>query len=206
MKKTILILSFIAFIFSAKAQIEFNVMGGYFLGGYVNYFEGKFDMNDGPVYNITASVPTLKGNNIELAYSFTNSTGTFEPYSNTGRAFDQTEAPLNSHYILIGSYQSFNTGSIITPFIGVSIGTVIYDYQYRNVSNVWRFAGSLGGGVKISINEKIGVRIQGRLLMPMYFAGVGYYTGIGSGSGLTINAGSFVFEGDFSAGLTFKLK
>ena len=193
-------------MFSAKAQIEFNIMGGYFLGGYVNYWEGKFDMEDGPVYNITASVPTLKGNNVELSYSFTNSTGVFQPYSNAGFGYERTEASLNTHYVLIGSYQSFETGSIITPFIGVSIGTAIYDYQYRNVSNVWRFAGSLGGGVKISINDKIGIRLQGRLLLPMYFSGIGFYTGIGSGSGLTINAGSFVFEGDFSAGLIMKLK
>ena len=209
MKKTILILSLIGFFFTAKAQIEFAAMGGYFLGGRVEFWEGTFDMQDAPVYNITASIPTIKGNNIEVSYSFTSSTGVFTPYHNAGIGYSRTEAPLNTHYALIGSYQQFSTGGRVTPFIGISIGAAIYDYQYKNNSAVWRFAGSLGGGVKIDISKKIAIRLQGRLLMPMYFAGVGFYAGVGSGgtsSGLSMNAGSIAIEGDFSGGLVFKLK
>ena len=209
MKKSLLILSFISLVFGASAQIEFAAMGGYFLGGHVDYWEGRFDMDDGPVYNITASIPTIKGNNIEVSYSFTNSTGHFNPHSNAGNKYEYSTATLNTHYALIGSYQNFETGSIVTPFIGVSIGAAIYDYQYRNVSTVWRFAGSLGGGVKIDINDKVGIRLQGRLLMPMYFAGVGFYTGVGTGgvsSGLSMNTGAIAIQGDFSGGLILKLK
>ncbi len=209
MKKSLLILSFIALVFGANAQIEFSVMGGYFLGGHVDYWEGRFDMDDAPVYNITASIPTMKGNNIEVSYSFTSSNGTFNPYSNAGSGYERTNAHLNTHYAMIGSYQSFKTGSPVTPFIGISIGASIFDYQYKNVSNVWRFAGSLGGGIKIDISEKIGIRLQGRLLMPMYFAGVGFYAGVGTGgasSGLSMNTGALAVQGDFSGGIIFKLK
>jgi len=44
--------------------------------------------------------------------------------------------------------------------------------------------------MKIYINDRIGVRLQGRMLMPMYFAGIGFYAGIGTGgtsSGLSLN-------------------
>ncbi len=205
MKKTLLLLSFVAFIFTAKAQIEFTAMGGYFMGGNVDFWEGRFEMSDEAVYNITASIPTIKGNNIEVSYSFSGGTGTFIPYQNSGIGFTRTEAPLNTHYALIGSYQQFETGTPITPFIGLSIGASIFDYQYKNTANVWRFAGSLGGGFKIYINEKIGIRLQGRLLMPMYFAGIGFYAG-GSGGGLSMNTGTVAFQGDFSGGLIFRLK
>lgn len=195
-------------MFTAKAQIEFAAMGGYFLGGHVDFWEGRFEMSDEAVYNITASIPTMKGNNVEVSYSYASGTGIFNPYSNT-IGYSRIEAPLVTHYAMIGSYQNFKTGSPVTPFIGVSIGAGIYDYQYKNTANVWRFAGSLGGGVKIDISEKIGVRLQARLLMPMYFAGIGFYAGIGTGgasSGLSMNTGAIAIQGDFSGGLIFKLK
>lgn len=210
MKKIILLIALTGFIFTAKAQIEFNFMGGYFLGGKVDFYEGSLDMKDAPVYNITASVPTMGSNNIELSYSYTSSNAVFDPYPyRNSSSYDRIDATLVTHYILIGSYQNFKTGGPVTPFIGLSLGTAIYDFQYRNVSNVWRFAGSLGGGLKIDISDKVGIRLQGRLLMPMYFSGVGFYAGVGSGgssSGLSLNTGVLTLEGDFSGGLILKLK
>ena len=44
--------------------------------------------------------------------------------------------------------------------------------------------------------------------VPIYFQGVGFYTGIGTGgvsSGLSLNTGSYFVQGGFSAGVFFKL-
>jgi hypothetical protein len=74
------------------------------------------------------------------------------------------------------------------------------------MDDVWRFAIGIGAGMKVMFTERIGIRLQGRLLMPMYFAGVGFYAGIGTGgasSGLSLNTGSVIFQGDFQGGLVF---
>jgi len=203
-RKLVLLTMIIGMAFTAKAQLELSANFGWYWGGNMSFYEGRMNMGDANNYNITASVPTMKGNWIELSYSFSNAEANFNPY-NGFPAYDYFEADLSTHYILIGSYQRFETGGKMTPFIGISLGTAIFDLNYSNYSNVWRFAGSLGGGLLIDLSEKIGIRLQGRLLMPMYFAGVGFYAGTG-GSGFSLNAGSTIFQGDVSAGLVFKLK
>jgi len=203
-KKLLLLIMIIGMAFTAKSQLELSANFGWYWGGNMSFYEGRMDMGDANNYNITASVPTMKGNWIELSYSFASSTADFNPYTGFP-SYDYFQADLNTHYILIGSYQRFDTGGKIKPFIGISLGAAIFDLNYKNYSNVWRFAGSLGGGLLIDVTEKIGIRLQGRLLMPMYFAGVGFYAGTG-GSGFSLNTGSMIFQGDVSAGLVFKLK
>jgi opacity protein-like surface antigen len=205
MKKIVILMSIVfAMGFTAKAQMELSANFGWYWGGHVNFYEGKMDMGDVNNYNITAGVPTMKGNWIELSYSYAKSTSSFNPYTGFP-AYDYFEAKLNTHYILIGSYQRFDVGGKVEPFIGISLGAAIFDLDYSNYSNVWRFAGSLGGGLIINASDKIAIRLQGRLLMPMYFAGIGFYAGSG-GSGFSLNSGSMMFQGDISAGLVFKIK
>ena len=54
------------------------------------------------------------------------------------------------------------------------------------------------------ISEKIGIIARGRLMMPMQFAGIGFTVGTG-GSGLSANSYITPLQGDFTAGLIFRL-
>ena len=53
-------------------------------------------------------------------------------------------------------------------------------------------------------SEKVGIVARGRLMMPMEFAGIGFYVGTG-GSGLNTNSYITPVQGDFSVGLVFKI-
>ena len=53
-------------------------------------------------------------------------------------------------------------------------------------------------------SEKVGIRLQGRLLMPMYFAGVGLPAGTGGG-GVSVNSAIPILQGDLTAGLVLQL-
>ena len=68
----------------------------------------------------------------------------------------------------------------------------------------WRFSVTLGGGIKYFISEKIGFRFQGRIKMPMYFAGGGIYVGT-CGAGYGISAGTALLQADLTAGLIFQI-
>jgi len=63
---------------------------------------------------------------------------------------------------------------------------------------------TLGGGVKIWLSDRIGIRAQGRLLLPMMWAGAGLSVGTG-GTGFSLGAGTAMVQGDFTGGLIIAL-
>ncbi|MCK7528585.1 MAG: hypothetical protein MZV64_69045 [Ignavibacteriales bacterium] len=65
----------------------------------------------------------------------------------------------------------------------------------------WRFSIALGGGVKVYLSDKVGLRFQGRLLIPMQFEGGSVYVGTG-GAGVAVGAYTAFVQGDFSGGLS----
>lgn len=209
MKKTFLLLGLVlGIVFTGNAQLEVTPTGGFFWGGKVQFYEGEIDMHDGGNFGIILGVPTMKGNFVELSYSMTASSADFRPYSSFN-GYNPVSADLNTHYLMIGTYQQFDVGGKVVPFLGISLGTSIFDFDYPNSANLWRFSMGISGGLKYYISDRIGIRIQGRFLMPMYFAGMGFYAGIGTGgtsTGLSMNAGAIAYQGDVSGGLIFRLK
>ncbi len=53
-------------------------------------------------------------------------------------------------------------------------------------------------------SERVGVMLRGRLMMPMYFGGVGIYAGTG-GAGVGVSSVVAPLQGDFNGGLIIKL-
>jgi hypothetical protein len=107
--------------------------------------------------------------------------------------------------------QYFQIGSIyqlpkenVQPFLGVYLGAVMFhpkgQAQGLQFEDKWSFAMSFAGGVKLYASDKFGVRLQGRLLMPMYFSGGGVYVGTG-GAGVGVGAGVPIVQGDLGLGV-----
>jgi hypothetical protein len=70
--------------------------------------------------------------------------------------------------------------------------------------DIWRFAFTVGGGAKIYLSDRFGLRLQGRIMAPLYFSGGGVYFGTG-GSGFGVSGGIPILQGDFTAGLIIRL-
>ena len=70
--------------------------------------------------------------------------------------------------------------------------------------NPVRFSIGLGLGARYFFTPMIGIRLQARLLMPLYFGGAGF--GCGSG-GCSSGAyfGVEIFQGDFTGGVVIKI-
>jgi hypothetical protein len=62
---------------------------------------------------------------------------------------------------------------------------------------------TFGLGIKYFFSDKVGIRLQGAFMMPMYFSGVGFYFGSG-GSGLTTYSAVPMLQGNFNGGLIFR--
>jgi opacity protein-like surface antigen len=176
-------------------KLEFTPLVGYMLSGSINFVQGDIRFKDNINYGLALSVGTGWGTFIEGIYTFSASEATYRSYY----GFDSRKFDVGIHYMQIGGVKEFQEGRI-RPFGSLSLGTSAFIPNDPFFESWWSFAVNLGAGVKIHITEHIGIRMQARLLMPLYLSGVGIFCGTGGcGSGLT--ASSNVIQGDFMGGL-----
>jgi len=201
MKRINLILIALVLSFSTFAQIEIIPSVGYMFGGSMNFYEGKYKVADGMDYGISVHVPLRDIVDIEMNYTRMDSDGRFIAYA--GQGISDKETPMSTNYFQIGSIKYLPIDNPqIKPFGSFSLGVTWFDMQ--NYDDRVLFSATMGIGAKIMITDDIGIIVRGRLMMPMFFGGVGFYAGSG-GSGLTLNSYAALVQGDFNGGLVFKL-
>ncbi len=206
MKKIKLLL--VAIIFPAmlfsQGGVEIVPFAGYMFGGSVNYYEGKLKIDNGVNYGVSVLVPMHQLLDIEINYTRMDSKASFSKYAGYPLLEDK-ETTMATNYIQIGGISKFySQNTKVTPFGSLSIGATWFSPTDGSFQDVWRFSAALGLGVKIMFSDRIGIMLRGRLLMPMYFGGVGMYAGTG-GSGVSVNSVVAPLQGDFNGGLIIKI-
>lgn len=197
----LLLLGFTQPAFSQKGAIEITPTFGYQWGGSVQGYEGEIVVDDGAQYGLILGYRVQKELVVEFFWSYLASRAEFEPYYLTtvdpdliGRSTD-----LGTHYFQLNAVWETGRGKA-KPFLGAGAGIVMFspeDTKYE--TNIYA-AMNFSGGVKIYLSEKFGLRLQGRLLMPLYVSGGGFYVGTG-GAGVSVGAGVPILQADLSAGL-----
>lgn len=170
----------------------------YTSGGYLSTKDG---MNFGGTIDITVQ----RDLQLELLYVYFDTQTRFVSQSFAFPSSQYTD--LGVHFMQVGYVKGFKRGKV-EPFGAFTLGAVLFtpgdllleDGRRITAGDTWRFAVTLGGGAKIFFSEKLGIRLQARLLVPIYFSGVGMYVGTG-GSGLGVSGGIPVLMGDFTAGI-----
>ena len=112
------------------------------------------------------------------------------------------------NYIQLGMVREIDRGGKAIPYGLFSMGVGWMNPDDQNIESVTRFAIALGAGVKVWMTDRVGIKLQARLLAPMYFTGGGVYYGIGSGGsggGLSVGATTTVIQADFTGGFIFAL-
>jgi hypothetical protein len=190
-------------IFSQQGGVEIVPFAGYMFGGSINYYEGKLKIENGMDYGVSVLVPVHDLLDVELNYTRMDSKASFTTY--TGYPNVDRTTNLATNYIQIGAVSKFYTHNTkATPFGSLSLGATWFSPSEGEFSDVWRFSAALGLGVKVMFSDRIGIMLRGRLLMPMYFGGVGIYAGTG-GSGVSVNSVVAPLQGDFNGGLIIKI-
>ena len=200
---------------SAQGKFEITPFGGYMFGGKLRTYQGDLKIDDNANYGLLVDIAIAKDQKFEFFWSQMQSYAEFKPYY----GYEELRAgfDVNINYYQIGTVREVNMDKI-RPFGAFTLGAVYFnpkdivhqgnnpqDYQLQDS---WRFSVSLGGGAKIWLSDRIGVRLQGRLLMPLYFQGVSMYAGIGTGgasTGISVGAGVPILQGDLTAGLIIAL-
>jgi hypothetical protein len=206
MKKILLVLliSLSTQLFGQINYVDIIPTYGYHFGGRAYFYEGDIKVADNATYGITLSVPVGWNSTGEFSWSRSDSKMNFYPKRPD---YYPDEADVASNYFLIGGMKELGEGPF-KGFGGISLGMAWFDFKDASVSDIFRFSVSLGGGAKYMITDRIGLRVQGRFLIPIYFAGGGLYCGIGgggSGCGVSVGGGSTIFQGDISGGIIIRI-
>lgn len=187
---------------------------GYTFNGSGGYSYGEIDVDDNYSMSLALDVRVMENKLIELSY-LSNPTDMNAVVYNGILGATKYNTPLSVEYYHIGAINEFSNGKA-RPFAGVSLGGTRFHPTgettstegsalptYASYSDVWAFSATLYGGAKIMFNDRIGLRLMGRLMMPMYFSGVGIYCGGGCGGGASF--GVYFLQLDLTGGLIIAL-
>jgi len=188
MRKTLLLMAaallLITTSYAQKAEI-----GGFYgisFNSKIRTYYGDFKISDKPNYGGQLSIALSSETFAELIYNRTDTRVQYFSYQGVSQPFD-----ISIEYFHIGGLQQMDIGSdMIVPFGNFSLGATRFnvkdqvDFDEGNGPNyysgdAWAFSAALAGGAKIFLHERIGIRLQARLGMPMLFNGL--YLGVGTG-------------------------
>ena len=181
-------------------RIQLSPFIGYETGSTVYTSLGYLYIGDGMDFGGNLDFSIGRNRYAEISYSHMMTKLNVDEGSNERYLFD-----LGVNYYSIGILQEGKPLSKISPYGLLTLGWVNYNPQTDDYSGENKMHVSLAGGVRIKATEKIGLRLQARLLMPILYAGTYFSAGSG-GTNVNVSATSVAFQGDFTAALVFAIK
>lgn len=196
----ILLLSAVCFQINAQEKAQIFGLAGYQINGDVTVANGELNFDDGVSYGAGIDIPVDRYMQAEISWSMASSNANLDQY--LGGNVDLTD--LYIHTFQAGALIEPKKGKKVSPFGLLSLGATLFSPTESKYEDEWRFSIALGAGVKVYLSDKVGLRFQGRLIIPMVFEGTSVYVGTG-GAGVAVGAYTAFVEGDFSGGLFFRL-
>lgn len=194
------------------AQVEIGAFGGWLWTGSIPAWKQDIKVSDKGNYGITAGVRIREEMIVEFEWNHTDNSATFREYDFNGfPSGDLINVPMTLNYYMLGfNYLStFNEPFVPYGIVNIGILNVKSDSFSSYSSNSENFlTAGFGGGLRYYLSDRIGIRLQGRLLFPMQFGGVGFGCGIGtggSGCGAGVSTYTNIIQGDFTGGIILKL-
>jgi opacity protein-like surface antigen len=181
-----------------SSKVEITPFFGYQFTGAHDIYAGEIDISDNANFGLSVNydIPYKRGMQFEFFWLMQNSVLNKKDYATgvTEPLFD-----LTTHYFHAGGIYGMRKGNML-PFISAGLGTTLFHPDSRLYTDEWFFSFSLGLGLKYYINDRFGIRLQGRMLLPVLWNGGGLWCGTG-GCSIGMGANSAIFQGDLSAGL-----
>jgi hypothetical protein len=195
--------------FAQDHKVEITPFGGYMLGGSIKFYEGKFKVENAGCYGGMLAVQVKSGNFVELSYTGISTQGTWKPYSGYIIDYPEKTVDLSVNYFQIGSVNEIPLDNeSIRPYGTASLGATWFHPKGTNTNDEWLFSVAAGLGLKYFFNEKIGIRVQARLLLPLVYGGAGFGIGVGTGGasgGVYVSSTAPIVQGDFTGGIVIAL-
>ena len=180
----------------AQPAIILEAFGGWLWTGSAGY-NSSIKVDDKGNYGLRGGISPNTGMVIEFEW---NHTDTRLNWNSVGGGDEKEDVAMN--YYLLGFNMEKSEGPAI-PYGLVNIGVLNIQGKETNFSENW-FTVGLGGGLKYYLTDKLGIRLQARLFLPMQFGGIGFGCG-GGGCGSGVSGYAYTIQGDFTGGIILKL-
>ena len=179
----------------AAQGVEVTPFGGYRFGG--DFFEllaaRPLDKDGAPTLGLAVDIPFSAGGQVEAV--FTREQATFPRP-------DLPSATSSIDHWLVGGLQELGTGRA-RPFLTGLVG--LTRYATEGDSEI-RFAGSVGGGVKLFPQSRVGLRLDGRAFTTIVDADAhGYACAPGRTCFLALHT-DLVWQAEFTTGVVVRLR
>ncbi|MDI1353791.1 MAG: hypothetical protein PSX36_02650 [bacterium] len=177
---TLIAFSFLFTSFKLSAQkVELVPLCGYIFQSTYYGYDGRIVFSDGLAMGGMINFKPTKFLDIGLNI-LNQSTSANLIYSAASLGKNQTvdAGIINYQLSLVRNYIRAE-GQKVVPFAGIDIGAIEYYGKNESSSSYVKMSIGFKGGVKIYLNEKLNIRLQPQLEMPI--SGVGLGIGIGTG-------------------------
>jgi hypothetical protein len=212
MKKTLLLVAagFMLITTSQAQKAEIGAFYGISFNSKVRTYWGEYKVDNKANYGGQLSIALSPEMFIEFMYNRTDTRVQYYSRGGIGQPFD-----ISIEYFHVGGLQQVDVGSdVIAPFGVFTLGATRFDLKDAvdfedtgtpiHYDDAWAFSIALAGGAKIFLADRIGIRLQARLGLPMLFNGL--YIGVGTGG--ASGGASFhvpLVQFDLSAGVFLRL-
>jgi hypothetical protein len=151
---------------NVKSQkIEINPVFGYGTASNFPRDQDYLSIGGGVEYGISLNHSIWRTWRLEISYKYLKS-----DISTAGPHVDRTAyCDLTSNYFSIGAMKEFNRGQRLNPYLLAAGGLVNYHPLSGSYSNENLLHLSLAGGLKFSVTDFIGLRLQAGLIAPVWF-------------------------------------
>lgn len=197
----ILPLILFAIVFESQAQVEITPFTGYTFDHSFPILGGRATLGGGQTFGGMLGFGLNEFAEVELLYSYQGGNSTARSSSLSNDVRTRTAA----HYALIGVNRLFPTSSQMAFFTGLKVGTGTLASLDNDFTNITRFAVGINGGMKYFFTEKVGLRLQANLMMPISNVGANLWWSPGGGTQVGVSGWSSVIQFGFTGGLVFRL-
>lgn len=187
--------------------LEISGFYGYRFGGKIDVFYnsdlGYVKINDNAAYGVDLSYQIRRGFSLNLLWTRQSTDIDFYGYTDV-RA--QSLGDFHIDYFVLSGVSDFGTtNSKVIPFGGAGVGLFVATPDRNEFETTYRFAFTLQGGIKIWLNNRLGLKLRGAILGPMQWGSGGLFCGSGSGCQVGVGASTTILQGEFSGGVVVKI-
>ncbi len=194
---------------TSAQKFEITPFYGYQFNGKVVGYEGDLNIRDATAYGLLFDITLRPG--MQLEFYFNRSDTRVDYIHFRGPTYKLIDASVN--YFQIGGLKEVMRKKNITLYGISSLGAMLLSPSgsgYNETPELfyfedkWFFSLTLGAGAKVWLSDRVGLRFEGRALMPITWGGGGFMVGTG-GSGFYFGGGSAILQANLSAGLIIGL-
>lgn len=187
-----------------QSWFEITPFGGYRFGGSfsVEDSEESFNIVDSPSYGLILNFPHREATRFEILYSQQATEAEF-----SGLTPNQAVIDLEMHMLQIGgTYQFESQSRSVVPYIAMTLGGTHARTSAEGSGSDTFWSASIGGGVLISPNSRVGLRLEARAYGTFMSSGSSLFCQSGpEGGGCAVRLeGNLISQFETFAGIVFR--